>query len=171
MIRRSRTPSAKTPAQKPKPTPVSAAPPRPDSGALVPQSTYASPISRTIRAGDFKVSYANHTRMGITQWDLHLIFGQTAEDSTGGVVVMEDTLVRFSPQYFKVFVETMTKALQQWETVFGEIPPGLGQDFRPQGLTDAFGKLREVLEGLGKMNGNGTGNGKAHGNGNGVYRS
>jgi hypothetical protein len=167
MIRRARAP-AKTAEEKPERTPPAApAARRPENGALVPQATYASPISKTVKADDFKTSYANHTRMGITQWDLHLIFGQTTEDSAGGVVVKEDTLVRFSPQYFKVFVETMTKALQQWETVFGEIPPGLGQDFRPQGLTDAFGKLREVLEGLGKANGNGHGNG----NGNGAYRA
>jgi len=120
-----------------------------------PQShTHASPqppglpqqIGSTFQADSFINTYCNHSKVGLSQWDFYVTFGQIVETSAGAIAAREEISIKFSPPYFKTLVGSMLEALQQWETTFGEIKQGLGQGYTPGRMTEAMEKLREMLE-------------------------
>ncbi len=55
-------------------------------------------------------------------------------------------MVKFSPQFFKTFVYSVATALQNWEATFGEIPLGLGANFKPGHMEGAFQALKDILK-------------------------
>jgi hypothetical protein len=106
--------------------------------ALVPPPITKSENYRTI--------YANHTKIGITQWDFTVTFGQTTENNEGKNIIEEVISIRFSPQYFKNFANTILASVQQWEATFGEIQIGLGQGANIAGMTAVFEGIKQILE-------------------------
>jgi len=94
---------------------------------------------------DYKTTYANHTKIPASQWDLGLTFGRIVELEGGSNVIEEEITIKLSPQYFKALVSSMTISLQEWEKTFGNLSIGLGQQGNPTGIADAFNKLTTFL--------------------------
>lgn len=103
-------------------------------------------IASTFQADPFINTYCNHSKVGLSQWDFYITFGQIVETSEGTIAAKEEISIKFSPPYFKTLVGSMLEALQQWETTFGEIKQGLGQGYTPGRMTDAMERLRDMLE-------------------------
>ena len=91
-------------------------------------SDHASPsagimqVPAEVKTDHFREIYANFSRVGMTPWDLGLMFG-TVRDAVPGqpAAVNSEVLVRMSPQQFKVFANSLPLIMAAWEARFGEI--------------------------------------------------
>ena len=62
--------------------------------------------------------YANHLEVGHNAFEFVVDFGQSFEDERGPVI---HTRIITSPEHFKLFVETMQKSFEQFESTIGPI--------------------------------------------------
>ncbi len=106
---------------------------------------------KSVKTGDYHTIYSNFSKIGISQWDLSVIFGQIIESSESENVAEETICIKFSPQYFKVLAESLNTAISQWESLFGVIPLGLGQGGNAPGMAKAFDTLKGVLVAIEKQ--------------------
>ena len=137
--------SAESAPDAPASVPAAPAGHPPGGGSPAPFKMVKSELHREI--------YCNHVRMGISQWDLGLLFGEQIEGDDGLAIVRQDIAVKFSPPFFKSLVESMVEALKQWEANFGKIPTGPGQSNNSQMMSGAFEALRSALEAKDKEGG------------------
>jgi Protein of unknown function (DUF3467) len=73
-------------------------------------------------SGDFKAIYSNAARLGITPWDINIMFFMIQEPAGGGAPTLEDQmLVKMSPQHFKAFGKAMERVLAGYEAQFGTV--------------------------------------------------
>ena len=105
-----------------------------------------SMFSKIIKSELHREIYCNNVRVGITQWDMSLLIGLLIEDDGGATAVRQDITVKFSPQFFKLLVATMTETLKHWEATFGQIASGPGQSSNTQNMSAVFEALRDVLK-------------------------
>jgi hypothetical protein len=123
------------------------------SGTGSPLAGGLSTPAKIVKSEFHNEIYCNNVRIGITQWDFALQVGQTVDGEDGAAIVRQDVTVKFSPQFFKSLVGSMTATLKYWETTFGEIPMGLGQVANTDNLSEAFETLKGVLEASDKKTG------------------
>jgi hypothetical protein len=65
--------------------------------------------------------YTNTSKVGLSPWDIRLVFGHIIEKN--GTQMLEDLVtVVTSPQHAKVLVSAWAKAVQSYEENFGAIP-------------------------------------------------
>lgn len=78
------------------------------------------------RSPNFVSAYANQSRLGMTPWDITMIFSSTEDLGPGRVVSEDQVAVRVSPQHFKALCISLAAALSAYEQQFGElhIPAG-----------------------------------------------
>lgn len=76
------------------------------------------PITET-KSNTFREIYANYARLGITPWDLNILFGTLSDGVPNGAIL--ETSVRVSPQQFKALVSSLNHILQAWEAAFGTV--------------------------------------------------
>jgi hypothetical protein len=105
-----------------------------------------SMVINLAKSDDHKTAYANHARIGVSQWDFTVIFGQAIENKEAQSIIEEYISIKFSPQYLKSFANTLMASVQQWEATFGEIHAGLGQGLNLQGMNAVFEGLKGILE-------------------------
>lgn len=120
---------------------------------FVEQTEQARLVLNSVQSPSYRTLYSNQVKIGICQWDMSLIMGQIVENAEGNTLVVEECSVKFSPMYFKNLVGALNVALQQWESLFGEIPVGLGQAHSPERMAGAFEKLKGVLKSADKAPG------------------
>jgi hypothetical protein len=104
-------------------------------------------VAQSFQSENYRTIYSNYAKVGITQWDFTLIFGMNIEKNAQNVYE-EQVAIKFSPQYFKSLVGSLTESLRQWEQAFGEIQSGLGQSPNLQGMQKAFGDMKSALTDL-----------------------
>lgn len=96
------------------------------------------------RSADFKDIYTNNTRVGMSPWDMSLIFALAKETQPGILTTEDQAIVRMSPQQFKTFVSAISASLQAWEEVFGAIsvtsPPA-----SMEGMRDNLARMKEAV--------------------------
>lgn len=64
--------------------------------------------------------YTNTTKIGLTPWDLRIVFGHAVQKANA--FASEDLVtVVMSPQHAKVLLGAWTKAVENYEKMFGEI--------------------------------------------------
>ncbi|HQT65129.1 MAG: hypothetical protein B7Z75_09385 [Acidocella sp. 20-57-95] len=120
----------------------------------IPEVSGAPPVGLIVKytqSDTYRTVYSNHSKVGISQWDFTVMFGQAIEKD-GQNVIEESIAIKFSPQYFKTIVASLSGAVAQWEATFGEIQTGLGQSFNEQGMNAAFDNIKGVLGELDKRN-------------------
>lgn len=103
---------------------------------------------KMVHSEHYHTIYSNYSKVGITQWDFSVSFGQSLENKEGESLFEERVAIKFSPQYFKAMVLSLANAMERWEQTFGEIPSGLGQRPNTQGIDQAFDRLKGVLAGI-----------------------
>lgn len=78
-----------------------------------------NPIDST-QSPEHREIYTNTTKIGVTPWDLRIIFGHAVQRATS--FSSEDLVtVVMSPQHAKVLLGAWTKALENYEKAFGEV--------------------------------------------------
>lgn len=126
------------------------------SGAPSPRSS-ATHQDRTppkiVKADSYHTIYANYSKVGISQWDISIIFGQTVDSENDATEIEELVSVRFSPQYFKAMANSLTAALRQWESLFGELQDGPGQSANIEGMEEAFARVKDQIDAMQKARG------------------
>jgi hypothetical protein len=80
-----------------------------------------SPITVMEQSPDFKQVYCNHTRLGMTPYDLVLTCGHIAEKTPNDPIILEDVSIRFSPQTFKFLALTLSSVMAAWEAQWGPV--------------------------------------------------
>jgi hypothetical protein len=70
----------------------------------------------------FQTVYANTCRVGISPWDIRLIFGQMIEAAPGKSVNEDQVTVVMSPQQAKAVLKGWQDSIARYEATFGEIP-------------------------------------------------
>ena len=113
----------------------------------------SQPITKVIQSDTYKTIYSNFSKVSVTQWDFAISFGQIVETKDAETVCEETISVRFSPQYFKAMIASLTGALQQWESTFGPLEAGLGQEGNAAGMAKVFDTLKDALGGINKKQG------------------
>lgn len=77
-------------------------------------------IPATVQAASHQAIYANATRLGVSPWDIRLVFGQVMERD--GKPLNEDAItVIMAPAQAKAFLNALTTTIQKFEEAFGEI--------------------------------------------------
>jgi hypothetical protein len=71
--------------------------------------------------GHIPLIYSNHLQVLVLPWDFTLRFG-TTEPSAGGLAAREHVRITWSPQHAKVARDLLTRQIQKYEELFGEIP-------------------------------------------------
>ena len=75
----------------------------------------------TIRSETFETLYANAIKMGISPWDLRIVFSQTLESSPGEVANKEMICIVMSPQQAKAAMLHWINTVKMYEETFGPI--------------------------------------------------
>lgn len=127
-----------------KSSPLSNTPPSPRSGA----ARRDGAPTKIVKADSYRTIYANYSKVGISQWDISIIFGQTLDSENDETAIEELVCVRFSPQYFKAMASSLTAALSQWESLFGELQNGPGQSPNLEGMEESFARLRDKINAI-----------------------
>ncbi len=78
-------------------------------------------VTENVLASDFKAIYSNTLRLGLTPYDLFMVFGRIKESKPGQAFNDEQCEVRMSPQFFKTMVHQLNGLLRTYETQFGEV--------------------------------------------------
>lgn len=78
-----------------------------------------NPLDST-QSSEHREIYTNTTKIGLTPWDLRIVFGHAVQKPNG--FASEDLVtVVMSPQHAKVLLGAWTKALENYEKMFGEV--------------------------------------------------
>lgn len=82
-----------------------------------------SPIIGAHKSQDYKVFYANQSRMRMSQADIQVYFGLLTDDpnAPGTFTNEEIASVIMAPQHAKAFALSFLAAVNSYETAFGEI--------------------------------------------------
>ena len=99
-----------------------------------------------VRSHEFRNHYSNHSKIGISQWDLSLVLGQLVDIGNNVSVVEEFAAIKFSPHHFKNLAAVMNESIDQWEKLFGSIVMGAGQQANLKGVEGAFDQIRGAIE-------------------------
>lgn len=100
---------------------------------------------KIMKADSYSTIYANYTKVGISQWDMTIVFGQTVDSENDEANIEELISVKFSPQYFKAMANSLIVALNQWENIFGDLQDGPGQKPNIQGIEESFTRLKDKI--------------------------
>lgn len=82
---------------------------------------------------DHRVTYANSSRMGISPWDVRIIFGQVIEAANGTQVNEDQTTVVMAPALAKQVLKNLESTVAQYEELFGEIKDPMAKSGLAQG--------------------------------------
>ena len=74
-----------------------------------------------VRSDAHRTIYINSTRMGISPWDIRMIFGQVVDSGTGTVVTQDEATIIMSPAQAKAVAENLNTTVAEFEKLFGEI--------------------------------------------------
>ncbi len=74
------------------------------------------------KSDQYREIYANFSRIGMSPWDISIIFG-TLNDVVAGKrpSVTSEAAIRMSPNQFKAFAIGLPLIMAEWEARFGEI--------------------------------------------------
>jgi hypothetical protein len=75
----------------------------------------------TFRSQNFREVYASHLKMGLTPYDFVITLGHPSEQPPGTAIIEEDVVIRLSPQFCKHLSINLAKAVETWESQFGDI--------------------------------------------------
>jgi len=106
------------------------------------------PITQVEQSADFKQVYCNHTRLGMTPYDLVLTCGHIVDKSSNNPIVSEDVSIRFSPQSFKLLALNLNAAIAAWEAQWGTIQ--IRQRTAEEIVTALHESAQKLKEGLKK---------------------
>lgn len=71
---------------------------------------------------EHKEWYSNTTRIGVTPWDVHIVFGHVIEHGPAQQNIEDLVSIVMSPQHAKVLLGQWAQAIQTYEAQFGPIP-------------------------------------------------
>jgi hypothetical protein len=103
------------------------------------------------RAANFIDTYSNTVRIGITPFDISIIFGRISEKSIGDSAVEDIAQVRVSPHFFKNLVNSLQNTINSWESAFGTITETMPHADQST-FESATNLLKEALSGHAKKN-------------------
>lgn len=71
---------------------------------------------------NYQEIYSNTTKVGVSPWDLRIIYGHMVEQAPGQQVVEDLVTIVMSPQHAKVLYAHWARAIKTYEDRFGVIP-------------------------------------------------
>ena len=77
------------------------------------------------RTGDAPVIYVNSAQVRVTPYDFQLLLGQTTEPGPGNTIVVNNLVtVVMSPQHAKALADILSRHVQAFEILMGQIQVG-----------------------------------------------
>jgi len=66
-------------------------------------------------------AYSNNVRLGFTNWDMWIVFGEILGEKDGKLLTLPKARITMSLQHAKAFLQALQTSLEGFEKDFGEI--------------------------------------------------
>jgi methionine synthase II (cobalamin-independent) len=89
--------------------------------AMTNKVVIAESSEKSKRSPNYISIYSNQSRLGITPWDISIIFATTDDFGAGKIEIEDQATIRLSPQHFKALCSSFAAVLKAYEKQFGVV--------------------------------------------------